>query len=425
MAVTQYIGARYVPKFFEGEDGTPTWVSGVQYEPLTIVTYNGNSYTSKKPVPASVGNPSANPAYWASTGMYNEQVEILRQEFEQFRTDTTEDVEEIQNDLQTLEENTAQKFTEVCWFGDSYVQANSLGSDQNKRFATLVSASLGLTEHNYATGGSDFLSGGDSGLRYSDQLTNAINELTDAQKSKTQYVIVAGTRNMPYNSPNASLSDYNTAIGNWFTRAHETFPNAILVFIPMLWSAEPLVSTYRRCVQWCMQCALNTPFPIMTIDKAWLWLMGMYSNVMSDNVHPNVNGHRLLAAHIYSAIMGENITAAPIFTDLTISNGTGGFHLKVIDGKMYINGQFTLASAGAAGRDIVTSLNLGNGYGFIISDQVRIPAYADDGSMCVLQVSNYHASNNINFGIKLYSACDANKYYYVNNAVLLNGIQSN
>ena len=87
MAVTQYIGARYVPRFYENSDGTEEWRAGVEYEPLTIVSYNGNSYTSKKPVPSNIGNPSDNTAYWVSTGNYNAQVEILRQEVTQLRSD--------------------------------------------------------------------------------------------------------------------------------------------------------------------------------------------------------------------------------------------------------------------------------------------------------------------------------------------------
>lgn len=79
----QYVGARYVPKFFQGPDGTPTWVGNVPYEALTIVTYLGNSYTSKSPVPAGIGNPSQNPTYWALTGDYNAQVEEYRQEVAQ------------------------------------------------------------------------------------------------------------------------------------------------------------------------------------------------------------------------------------------------------------------------------------------------------------------------------------------------------
>lgn len=90
--VREYIGARYVPKFFENENNTPEWAPNVQYEPLTIVTYNQNSYTSKKPVPASVGNPSDNPTYWASTGNYNAQVEAYRQEVVQFKNDILEQI---------------------------------------------------------------------------------------------------------------------------------------------------------------------------------------------------------------------------------------------------------------------------------------------------------------------------------------------
>lgn len=71
----QYIGARYVPKFFENETtGDSSWMAGVSYEALTIVTYNGNSYTSKKPVPSSVGSPNENKNYWVLTGNYNEQL---------------------------------------------------------------------------------------------------------------------------------------------------------------------------------------------------------------------------------------------------------------------------------------------------------------------------------------------------------------
>ena len=89
MTALQYIGARYVPIFYTNNDGTSEWRNGVIYEPLTIVTYNGNSYTSKKAVPASVGNPSANPEYWVSTGNYNEQVERYRQEVEALRDEVS------------------------------------------------------------------------------------------------------------------------------------------------------------------------------------------------------------------------------------------------------------------------------------------------------------------------------------------------
>lgn len=67
--IRQYIGARYVP-IIDGE-----YNSEKVYEPLTIVTYNGSSYTSKKTVPA--GTLPTNTEYWALTGNYNAQVAEL------------------------------------------------------------------------------------------------------------------------------------------------------------------------------------------------------------------------------------------------------------------------------------------------------------------------------------------------------------
>lgn len=66
----QYVGARYVPKIL-GE-----WNKALQYEALSIVTYMGNSFTSKVPVPANVDITNEN--YWVNTGNYNAQVEQYR-----------------------------------------------------------------------------------------------------------------------------------------------------------------------------------------------------------------------------------------------------------------------------------------------------------------------------------------------------------
>lgn len=68
----QYVGARYVPKIM-GE-----WDKNIPYEPLSIVTYKGNSFTSKIPVPAKVD--IGDETYWVNTGNYNAQIEEYRKE---------------------------------------------------------------------------------------------------------------------------------------------------------------------------------------------------------------------------------------------------------------------------------------------------------------------------------------------------------
>lgn len=82
MATRQYIGARYVPKFADPIE----WDSTRGYEALEIVTHLGTSYTSKKPVPA--GTAISNSEYWVSTGNYNAQVELYRQQVEEYISKT-------------------------------------------------------------------------------------------------------------------------------------------------------------------------------------------------------------------------------------------------------------------------------------------------------------------------------------------------
>lgn len=72
--VTQYIGARYVPIFADPIE----WDNKRAYEALTIVLYQGNSFTTRQYTPAGID--INNEAFWAVTGNYNAQVEQYRRE---------------------------------------------------------------------------------------------------------------------------------------------------------------------------------------------------------------------------------------------------------------------------------------------------------------------------------------------------------
>ena len=99
--IRQYVGARYVPKLAEPVE----WVENNAYEALVIVTYNNSSYTSRKPVPPTIGNPADNKDYWALTGNYNAQVEQYRQ--------VAELASENANSAKEIANNALNKATEV------------------------------------------------------------------------------------------------------------------------------------------------------------------------------------------------------------------------------------------------------------------------------------------------------------------------
>lgn len=97
----QYVGARYVPKIM-GE-----WNKALQYEPLSVVTYMGNSFTSKVPVPANVK--IDNTDYWVNTGNYNAQVE----EYRKVTLETKELANNTNTDLQTFKKNQTTTNNEI------------------------------------------------------------------------------------------------------------------------------------------------------------------------------------------------------------------------------------------------------------------------------------------------------------------------
>ena len=74
-----YIGHRYVP-LLVGE-----WDKSIQYEGLSIVTFKGASYTSKKMTPPGID--IKNEEFWVLTGNYDAQVEYYRKETERVAND--------------------------------------------------------------------------------------------------------------------------------------------------------------------------------------------------------------------------------------------------------------------------------------------------------------------------------------------------
>lgn len=101
--VTQYVGARYVPLFAN----PPQWTNDREYEPLTIVLYQGNSFTSMQFVPAGID--IGNEEFWAQTGNYNAQIEQYRQEVKEYAKKVTEIENTQQSQTDSIKTLTAKQ----------------------------------------------------------------------------------------------------------------------------------------------------------------------------------------------------------------------------------------------------------------------------------------------------------------------------
>lgn len=108
---SMYVGARYVPKFADPIE----WDTERGYESLTIVTYKGESYTSKCPVPPGID--IKNERYWALTGAYNAQVEEYKNQVKDLSEQVTgfaSDNKEFRDKITQYEKDNAEMKNSVA-----------------------------------------------------------------------------------------------------------------------------------------------------------------------------------------------------------------------------------------------------------------------------------------------------------------------
>lgn len=197
MANRQYVGARYVPKFADPVE----WDNVRQYEPLTIVTHLGNSFTSKKPVPAGVD--IGNAEYWVNTGNYNEQIERL--------------VEEVKN----------SSTKSIVLIGDSYGTNNGGGVVIANPLPVVIKQYLGIADDKYKysfQNGAGFANQG---------FINQLNSFS-ADKSVTD-VYVMGGWNDEIGRGGITTDDVKNAMESFYSAAMTKFPSCKIHLLFISW----------------------------------------------------------------------------------------------------------------------------------------------------------------------------------------------
>lgn len=284
MAVTQYIGARYVPLFYTASDNTNNWEAGVQYEPLTIVTYLNQSYASKKPVPVSVGNPADNPDYWVITGAYNAQVAQMQQDLDdlELRVDTVEDK--------------VKDYPGYVMIGDSYGYASGSHNGWIDKLAVKFGLTEGVDLFSSSVGGSGLLT---SPTSFYTQLQSVISGMTaDEIASVGNVIIIGGSNDMGH-----TVAELEPAVETLVNAAKTNFPNAV-VWMGMgsgnydnhfaTAQKSRIVEAYRKCGGYGAKYLNNLEYCLH--DR---------SLINPDKVHPNNNGYVELTNAICAALNGS------------------------------------------------------------------------------------------------------------------------
>lgn len=387
MTVREYIGARYIPLFI-GE-----WDSDNSYEPLSVVQYLGNSYTSRQYVP--VGIPITNEQYWVETGNYNSQIEAYRQEVLAYNNRiaslenkfpiTANDItngtiteakmasnsvgySQIKNGAITpvkLNDDTIKRFwaknisienTNMVVFGDSYTQdgiANSLNAYWPKRVAGVLNTNL----FNYAIAGAGF---GRDIQPISRQQENCAANMTEEQANNTSIVIcMAGCNDLLNDIPIANI---NTGITNFMTWASNFFPYAEIYIIPFNWGFSKLTNSMNTLITNCFNSIMTyNAQRIHIIPYAWCWNLGIASRFQNE-VHPNTSGYNQISAHILAAINGVETNAFNTGNTLNLQNNpnlnSGYLTYNMRNGILNVNGYIRPTVAGAQNITIYAAGNM-------------------------------------------------------------------
>lgn len=277
----QYVGARYVPKFFENPDGSWDWAVGFQYEPLTMVKYGTNTYTSKQLVPDTIGTPNLNPQYWANTGDVSGSINNLQQRMVVVENETSENTSYIAKEIKKTGN---RKF---IFIGDSYAHA----SGSNNGWLDLLIPMLGIVYNvDYwaaDNGGACFCNTANSFLMLLNSITvTSPNDITDI-------VVVGGANESGY-----SVSLIKSTIQTFITTATNLYPNAV-VRIAFAGGNNNAANKVHMIEALCGYSSQKAQF-IQNVSYS----TSPNDSFQADGIHPTPAAYTRMANSIYGALLG-------------------------------------------------------------------------------------------------------------------------
>lgn len=390
MSVKEYIGARYIPVFYDDGEGGANWDINDKYEPLTIVTYNGNSYTSRQYVPE--GTQITNTRYWLQTGNWNSQIEAYRQEVLQFSDDIDaaqaaanaaqtaadaaqstansadakadqagDDIDAIEIQIRNLVRDCSdlKKYEDgvLLGFGDSILYGRGCDTPATESPLAVMGQFLSMTTRNYSVNHGAFTRTSESGYRIRDQINQAI---TDGNNNvfnnyEVRLVILEGGVNDA--TDNAATSDVVAAVQSCIDGIRTAWPNAKILVLPVLQGIMgfSFYDTNRGSVYLsiCEACRSKA------VDYAkwgFAWGIGRMSWAW-DQLHPNVAGS---AGYAYAALLKltgseyqYNIRRYSFTTGAVEPVAAGSFFEYTMNGFCYLGGTLRITSELAGNASIL------------------------------------------------------------------------
>lgn len=364
MAVTQYIGSRYVPVFADPIE----WSNQKEYEPLTIVTHQGNSYTSKQFVP--VGIDIANEDFWAITGNYNAQVEQYRREVATWEGRIDENAANITTEASaraSADTNLSNRINQEANRIDQEASArasadtnlsNSINEKANKRIAVYIGNSYtngegstsgdvglrALTKHffdetyRFTAGGAGFAAYTGHTTTFVDLLSRAVDSPDFDNEDVTDIIFISAmgdTRALCEGADSTVVANLQACSATVLAE----FPNAqmYVAYAEMVYQRDTQSSYSPK--YWLYQLRVHQIFYSQhaLYNYSYLGWIGWNRNNTNgvnanDGYHPNDVGYRVLASAFANAWHGSS----PYVNKNFSSNGINVYAQDPLIGRIYL-----------------------------------------------------------------------------------------
>ena len=296
-----YTGMRYVPVFAD----PPEWSSANSYEALEIVTHEGNSYTSKIPVP--VGIDISNGQYWVLTGNYNAQVESYRKEVEALKASTEQGFSDIRAYVAQEVDTTA------VYIGNSYTEGVG-GTSSGGLFGQ--TSKLFKKAFKYTSSGAGFLINSVTTESFNDLLNKAIQDAKVINSEVTHLILIGAwgeSRSLAEHGATNWINQEQAAMKTLADNAKANFPN--LRRIVYYWAESrriPIINTGGAfdSPEWSYRVHNNIDF--MTRKSGieyggWIgWSIWQNQLAFSaDNYHPNDIGYGIMGEQLIKSFHGD------------------------------------------------------------------------------------------------------------------------
>jgi lysophospholipase L1-like esterase len=234
-------------------------------------------------------------------------------------------------------------------------------------------ATWGLTQRNFAVGGSGFT----SSSNFLSQLQVAAADVAFANDNVALVVICDASNNIREWNNTGTTRDVTVDAKAAFSYARTTFPRARIVCIPVVWPADPVANVANvpggYQLAWSLGLAAvvqqiqDAAFlhNVEVVDQSWTWLTGLTGVMSADgSVHPNAAGYTMVAQWLSKHLRGE-ITrkdtawvAVPYLNAQGVS-GAAPLRWRREGWTVFVNGSIQNTVAGASGYTDLAKMPVG------------------------------------------------------------------